>query len=68
MSNIQNTQPDIDQSQCKHIHTAFHGSFHIEPDQVWIVVLEVCDECGMVLDKTRLVPTSPSNDTGVLDE
>lgn len=68
MSNIQNAQPDIDQSQCKHTHTSFHGSFHIETDQVWIVVLEVCDDCGTVLNKKRLVPTSPSNATGVLDE
>lgn len=64
MSNIQNAQPDIDQSQCKHIHTSFHGSFHIEPDQVWIVVLEVCDDCGMVLDQKRLEPIYTPHNTG----
>jgi hypothetical protein len=35
---------------CKHEHSSCRGRFHLSQGHVWDDIVEVCDDCGAVLD------------------
>ena len=39
------------QKCCKHEHTSFSGSFHFVGGDVWDDIREICDDCGVNLDR-----------------
>jgi hypothetical protein len=39
------------QSDCLHEHTSYQGGMHFTAGGVWDDIKEVCDDCGVSLDK-----------------
>ena len=39
------------QAQCLHNHTSTWGGFHLDAGEVWDDIIEVCDDCGAILDE-----------------
>ena len=37
--------------KCPHKHTSFEGGYHSSNGDVWDDIVEVCDDCGAILDK-----------------
>ncbi len=42
----------LQQATCIHQHVSQTGGFHLEAGEVWDDIEEVCDDCGINLDKT----------------
>lgn len=40
----------LKQETCPHSLTTYHGGFHFTAGEVWDDIVEVCSECGKVLD------------------
>jgi hypothetical protein len=41
------------QEQCFHLHTSMQGSFHFVGGEVWDDIMEICNDCGVNLDRYR---------------
>jgi hypothetical protein len=41
------------QEQCKHEHTSFQGDFHFVGGEIWDDIMEICNDCGVNLDRYR---------------
>ena len=40
--------------QCPHLHTSFSGGWHFFDGEPWDDIHEVCDDCGVNLDKLSI--------------
>ena len=40
----------LQQAQCQHHHTSYHGSLRFSQGEPWDDITEVCDDCGARLD------------------
>ncbi len=38
------------QAQCPHKHSSPRGGYHFYAGEVWDDIVEVCDDCGVVLN------------------
>ena len=55
----------LQQAQCKHVHTSYHGSLRFIQGEPWDDIHEVCDDCGAKLDgssQASIIPTTVSAD------
>ena len=41
-------------AMCKHEHTSYRGGMHFSAGDVWDDIEEVCDDCGVNLDRQTL--------------
>lgn len=44
----------LQKEQYLHQHTSFTGKFHFDQGDVWDNIQEVCDDCGVTLDRQTL--------------
>jgi hypothetical protein len=58
----------LKQTQCRHEHTSYRGGMHFSGGDVWDDIQEVCDDCGVNLDRLTQadyikMKTKPINST-----
>jgi DnaJ-class molecular chaperone len=50
--NIEDFAKLLHQAECPHEHTSMHGNIRFIAGDVWDDLTEVCDDCGVNLDKS----------------